>query len=95
MLEDRTVDVVWNEVSNKKYLSFLLIYTNTNDNHMMDLIQAIAIQNVSIDSFKTLDRGDHILYEVSCYVSSIGQIEKIELNLNKFPYVEKVEREMR
>ena len=95
MLEDRTVDVVWNEVSNKKYLTFLLIYTNTSDNHMMDLIQAIAIQNVSIDSFKTLDRGDHVLYEVSCYVSSIEQINKINMNLTKFNYVEKVEREMR
>ena len=95
MLEDRTVDVIWNDSSNKKYLTFLLIYTNTDENHMMDLMQAISIQNVSVDSFKTLNRGIHFLYEVSCYVSSIEQIDKIKLNLSKFPYVDKIEREMR
>ena len=95
MLEDRTVDVIWNEITNKKYLTFLLIYTNTSDNHMMDLMQAISIQNVSVDSFKTLTRGVHIMYEMSCYVSSVEQIDKINMNLIKLPYVEKIEREMR
>ena len=95
MLEDRTVDVSWNSSSNKKYITNLLIHTNTLENHMMDLMQALAVQGISLDSFKTLNKNLNILYEVSCYVTSVESIDKIIMNLTKLSYVEKVEREMR
>jgi len=93
-MDDRTVDVSWNKNNNKRYLSILLIHTNTSDNHMFDLVQSISMINVSIEGIKTISR-DNITYELSCYVTGIEQLDKLILALKKNSYVEKVERVFR
>lgn len=95
MLEDRTLEVSWNDSSNKRYLTYIIIYTNTNDNHMLDLMQVISMLNINVDGIKTVSKVDKIIYEVSCYVTGIDQLNKMILSLNKRDYVEKVERAMR
>lgn len=95
MLEDRTLDVRWNTNVNKRYLTYLMIYTNSSDNHMLDLVQVISMMNVSVDGIKTISRGDNTIYEVSCYVTSLEQLNKLILTITKNDYIEKVERAMR
>ena len=95
MLEDRTVDVRWNNDTSKRYLSYLLIYTNDSNNHMLDLVQSISMSNVSVDGIKIMNQSDKTTYEVACYVTGLSQLEKLILNLTKNKYVEKVEREIR
>lgn len=95
MLEDRTLEVRWGSNSNKRYLTTLVIYTNNKDNHMLDLMQSISMLNVSVDEIKTISRADNNLYEVSCYVTGLEQLNKIILTLNKNNFVDKVERVMR
>lgn len=95
MLEDRTLEVKWNENTNKRYLTSLLIYTNTTDNHMLDLMQAISMLNINIDSMNTVNKVDKITYEVNCYVTGLEQLNKVVLVLEKNQYVEKVERAMK
>lgn len=95
MLEDRTLEVNWNTNVNKRYMTVILIHTNTHDNHMLDLIQTISMMNVSVDGIKTMGRADRMVYEVDCYVTGLEQLNKLILALNKNSYVEKVERAMR
>ena len=38
MLEDRTIDVTWNNNANKRYLSCILVYTNDIKNHIGEKI---------------------------------------------------------
>jgi GTP pyrophosphokinase len=95
MLEDRTLNVKWNTNVNKRYMTILLIHTNNQDNHMLDLVQTISIFNVSVDGIKTVSRGDKNIYEVTCYVTSLEQLNKLITSINKNNYVEKVERTMR
>ena len=95
MLEDRTLEVAWNNNTNKRYLSCIVIYTNTSDNHMLDLMQTISMLNVNVDSMKTMNKVDKIIYELDCYVTGIEQLNKVILSLEKHTYVEKVERAMR
>ena len=95
MLEDRTVDVKWNDNSNKRYLTYLLIYTDDNKNHMLDLVQSISMTNVSVDGIKIMSQTDKTIYEVSCFVKGLEQLEKLILNLNKYKFIEKIEREIR
>ena len=95
MLEDRTLEVKWNNNSNKRYLSYLLIYTNDNENHMLDLVQSISMMNVSVDGLKIMSKTDKAIYEVACFVTGLEQLEKLILNLNKNKFIEKVEREIR
>ena len=95
MLEDRTVDVSWNTNANKRYLTCLLVYSNDDENHMLDLLQTISMMNVSVDGIKTISRGKGSIYEVNCYVTGLEQLEKAIININKNKYIEKVERAMR
>ncbi|MBR5370516.1 MAG: bifunctional (p)ppGpp synthetase/guanosine-3',5'-bis(diphosphate) 3'-pyrophosphohydrolase [Bacilli bacterium] len=95
MLEDRTLDVKWNNDTSKRYLSYLLIYTNDSKNHMLDLVQSISMVNVSVDGIKIMNQSDKTTYEVSCFVTGLEQLEKLILNLNKNKFIERVEREIR
>jgi len=94
-VDERTVDVLWNTNTNKRYLTCLLIYINDSDNHMLDIVQSISMMNVSVDGIKVMGRGDKSIYELSCYVTGLDQLEKLIVNIEKHRYVEKVERAMR
>ena len=94
-LDDRTVDVSWNDNTNKRYESCILIYTDTNDNHMLDLMQSISMLNINIESIKTIDKTNKNVYEVTCYVTGVEQLNKLVLAISKNKFVEKVERAMR
>ena len=95
LLEERTLDVAWNSNVNKKYETCILIYTDTNDNHMLDLMQTISMLNINVESIKTIDKTNKNVYEVNCYVTGVEQLDKMLLALNKNKFVEKVERAMR
>ena len=95
MLENRTLEVNWNVNLNKRYLTYILIYTNDNNNYMVDLVQIISIMNVGIDGIKTLSKEENSVYEVGCYVTGVDQLNKLILNLNKEKYIDRVEREFR
>lgn len=95
MLEDRTLEVCWGNNINKRYLTSLLVYTNDSSNHMLDLMQAISMLNVSVDEIKTINRGDNAMYEVGCYVTGLEQLNKVIMTLTKSVYVERIERVMR
>ena len=94
-MDERTVEVLWNDNTNKRYLTAVYIHTNTTDNHMLDLMQTISMINVSVDSMNTVSKVDKVTYEVLCYVTGIEQLNKMILALEKNQYVEKVERVMR
>ena len=95
MLEERTLDVAWNSNVNKKYETCILIYTDTTDNHMMDLLQTISMFNINVDNIKTISKTDKTVYEVDCYVTGVEQLDKMTLAIKKNTFVEKVERAMR
>ena len=95
MLETRTLEVHWNTNVNKRYLTNLLIYSNSQENHMLSLIQTISNMNVSVDSIKTMSKTDAILYEASVYVTGLEQLIKLIALLEKQPYVDHTERMMR
>ena len=96
MLEDRTVEVKWNDNSNnKKYMTLLLIHSKTNDNKMIDIIEKANMTAVVIDEVKNLYQTKSITYEVKCFVNSIKQLDKFISALRKEPFVDSVERLMR
>jgi len=95
MLDDRTIDVAWNDNTNKRYETCVLIYTDTKDNHMLDLMQTISMLNINIEGIKTIDKTNKNVYEVTCFVTGIEQLNKMVLALSKNSFVEKVERAMR
>ncbi len=95
MLEERTVDVSWNDNTDKRYLTCILVHTIDNVNHVLDIIQTISSMNVNVDGIKMISHGDTSTYEVNCYVTGIDQLNKMSVNLLKNKFIEKIERAMR
>lgn len=95
MLEERTLEVTWNQNVNKRYLTCILVHTNNIENHMLDLMQSISMLNINVDGIQVMSKTDKIIYEINCYVTGLEQLEKLILSLSKNSYVEKVERAMR
>ena len=94
-LDDRIVEVIWNSNINKRYMTRLLVHTDDEKNYMLDLVQSIAAYNISVDGIKIMSKGEHSIYEITCYVTGLDQLEKLILTLSRNKFVEKVEREMR
>ncbi len=92
LLENRTVTVHWNEKTNQKYLSVVVIYTNTLENKLVDIIQKISMVDVSVQKINTINRIDQLVYEVDLYVSCVDKLNKLLQELSKLSCVEKVER---
>lgn len=94
-LDNRTVSVEWNDITNEKYEASFLIHTKTRDNKFMEIMQKLGVFEVHIDRFLTLREADETVYEVTLYVKSLEYLEKIFLELKKLSYVDSVERLMR
>ena len=94
-LDERVLEVKWNSNVNKRYLTSLLVYSNTSENNMLNLVQSLALLNISVDEVKIINKVDNLMYEVNCYVTGLEQVNKVILNLEKSSFVEKVERIMR
>ena len=95
MLEERNVPVSWSEETKEKYLSTILIHCSTRENKMLEMLQKMNMLDVGVDKFITMNRGEDTVYEVDLFVRNVEQLEKVFLELNKLPYVTKVERLMR
>ena len=91
-LEDRTVEVKWNHNVNKKYLSCLLIYSNSSENHLSDIEKALSTVNIGIEESRILNKNKYI-YEITIYVSSLEQLNKVITMLSNNDYIDNVERE--
>ena len=73
----------------------MLIYTNDSDNHMLDMVQTVSTMNVSVDGIKIVDKEERAIYELSCYVTGLEQLEKLIVAIEKNSFVEKAERAFR
>ena len=76
-------------------LSIILVYSNSMDNHMIDIIQKTSKLDISVDGIKSMYKTDAIVYEVTTYVRSLEQLNTLILNLSKESYITKVERVIR
>ena len=94
-LDDRTIEVSWNENTNKKYVSNLVVYSNTRDNNMVDLVQKISMQDINIERINMIFQKEVAVYEVTVYVSGLKQLNNLLLQLDKISYIDKVERLIR
>ena len=94
-LDNRTVLVSWNQNTNDKYETVILIHTNTRENKLVEMIQKLSIYDVGVERFLTLYEGEAIIYEVTLYVRNCEYLEGVSRELEKLPFVAKVERLMR
>lgn len=91
-LEDRIVDVRFNEVTKNKYLTCIMISLKNNQNRLGDILNKITGKNLIVDSVNTIFKDNAISYKINLYVKSLDSLNKLIIDLTKLRYVKDVER---
>lgn len=91
-LDNRMINVKWNEKTSGKFLTSIVIYSKTNDKAMMDIIQKASSNGINVDSIKTVNKTESIIFEVDVFVTGIEQLNKLVKELMNLKYITNVVR---
>ncbi len=92
-LDERLINVKWNDAVTKRFPTDLLIYTNIDDN-LLSIITAASANNVMIDSINTITKSEFRIYTLTILVENTAVLDKFCKNLNNLKFVTKIERQM-
>ena len=90
-IDERLINVKWNNNITKKYPSDILVYTNTFDN-LLDIITKASSSGIIIDSISTINKSDYKVYNMTVLVENKEKLEKFMSDLLNLKFVQKVER---
>ena len=93
-MDDRVISASWNTKIKNKYYSDIVIYTNTKDNKIVDIVQTSASMNIQIESINLLNKSDKNIYSLEVIISSSDEMDKYLKELRKIQNVVEVERIM-
>ena len=91
-LEERMVDVRFNEVTKNRYLTSITVSLKNNQNKLGDILNKITSRNLIVDSVHTIYRDNAINYKINFYVLNLSVLEKLINDLAKLRYIKEVVR---
>ena len=92
-LDERLINVKWNDGLTKKFPTDILIYTTPNDN-LLDIITKASSNNIVIDSVTTITKSEFRIYSLTILVENTTALEKFFRELYNLSFVDKVERQI-
>jgi len=90
-IDERLINVKWNNNITKKYLTDIIIYTDTFDD-LLGIITKAKSNNIIIDSVNTINKSEYKVYTMSVLVENIDKLDKFMNDLLNLSFVTKVER---
>ena len=94
-MDDRIVNVNWNDATNNKYLATIMIYAKPYDKAMLEIMQKATSYDMIIDTIKTINKTDDVLYELDLWVKNSAQLNNFIRDLNNAHYINEVMRFMK
>ena len=91
-VEDRTIDVHWNEITEKKYPATLLIRTQKVDSILLDIISKTSNQNILVQSINTITHQDDITYDLTILVKHKDDLDKFIREIDSMAQIFEIER---
>ena len=91
-LDERIVDVRFNEVTKNRYLTSITVTLKNNQNRLGDILNKITSRNLMIDSVHTIYHDNIISYKINFYVLNLDVLTKLMNDLLKLRYVKEVVR---
>ncbi len=88
---ERIIDVRWNDSSDKKYPTDIIVYTNLSDN-LIDLVTKASSNDIQIQNITSINNHDNRVYTLTVLVASVDIINKYIRDLENLPSVTKAER---
>jgi len=94
-LDNRMISVKWNDNPSGKFLTSIVIYSKLNDKAMIEIVQKANYLGVIVDSIKTINKENEIIFEADILVTSTIQLNKLVKDLQNLKYINNVVRYMK
>ena len=94
-LDNRMINVKWNDNPTGKFLTTIVVYSKTSDKAMIDIMQKDSSLGINVDSIKTLNKLDGITFEMDLYVTGTEQLNKFMNDVMNMKYINNVVRFMK
>ena len=91
-VEERTISVRWNEMTEKKYPTTLLIRTDKVDNMLLEIVARTSNQSILVQSVNTYVRHDEVTYDMTVLVKDRDDLVRFIADVESIPDVYEVER---
>lgn len=88
--KERLIEVNWNDTVEDYYYSDLMIEVVVGGNYLLDIVQKASIKGVFVESIKTKECDDKIIYEVTVKVKNNLELNSFINDLYNFSFVKKV-----
>lgn len=91
-LEERIIDVKWNEKTNNRYSTSVLVHAENNTNILMDIVSKTSGSDITVQSIITISTEENYLYEIIILVNNKEKLIKFINDINSIPNILDVER---
>lgn len=90
---ERLVECTWSDNNeNVKYLSEIVIYSNSNKDNMIEILESAGDLSIGVKGVKKVYQEDETNYVLECYVTSKKQLDSLITDLRNKDFVEDAER---
>ena len=91
-IEERIIEVKWNDNISKKYSTNILITANENNNLLINIINKTSNNDITIQSINNLTTSSRYLYDINVLVENKEKLDKFLLDIESISGVVNVER---
>ena len=91
-LNERIINVHWNDNASKKYVTNVIIYTEKKDNLLLDIISKTTSMNVGVKSVNTISNTDYNAYDLDILVNDKETLDRYMNVIGQLPFVTSIER---
>lgn len=76
-VNDRLIDVYWNDNISQKYETTILVRSLTNNNVLLDVVSRCTNNDLNVKSINTINHDNQILYELTISVINKEKLDKV------------------
>lgn len=91
-IKERLIDVKWNDQVAEKYVTNILIYTNSNKDLILNIVSRTQSSNINIKSFNSIKNEGVYNFELKLLVDNVNNLNKFINDIETIPEVVDVKR---
>ena len=91
-LEERIINVSWNENISKKYPTTILVHAHEGKNILLDIISKTSNTDISVQSINAINSSENSLYEITVVVPNKERLIKFMNEISSISNIIDVER---
>lgn len=86
-LSERIIDVTWNQMTEKKYPTNIMLHALDNKSVLLDIIAKTSNSDITIQGINTVDTSDYFMYNITLLVEDKDKLNKYLTAVRQIPSV--------